>query len=893
MDQRLDELLQRCTVKLKVPDKVGWGSGFFIAPGLILTCAHVVKGMNLGDKVQVSSQEQISFPDTTLVQLIPDYDLALLRFSPSPTVNFPCVYLAPDFEPFDRFYTFGYSDQFPNGASVTSDCEGTAFEQGKELILFKSGQIRPGISGSALLNWATGKVCGIVKFTRDRTTDLGGGAIPTQVILEQFPQIKELQQQFHQQDDRWVKSLKVPTEEIWREACRNWIKVRRSPVTNLFADILGKPLDLDEIHVPLGLLERQRKPIAPKDVSPEAGSQVYRPEQIDLSQEASVNSRIPANQRERQETITPISYDDFFRRVLAQRQSPKSQGKRLAIIGEAGAGKTVQLLKIADWVLNATEDLPIWISLEALGEKSLREYVFDIWLPAATARLKQYSSQWENDLEQRLKNGKIWLLLDGADEMRGANPLGRLTEELKDLLFVGSRVVLSCRVNLWDAAGSAPLEFDTYKMLDFSYGEGPQPDQVKQFIEKWFTAIDHLEWGDSLRMALDELGKERIKNLARNPLRLGLLCFNWQEKQGNLPETKAMLYQQFVESLYLISEQTKGIALTPKQQSILNKALGRLAKQAIDRGFKSILPHNLVCQELVESQPVNLGFDVFDLVLKLGWLNRVGMEAENPLHNVYAFFHPSFQEYFAALAIDDWDFFLPRNHKNQPVPGEQYRVFEPQWREVILLWLGRSDVEKGKKEQLIRSLVKFQDGCKGFYSDRAFLLAAAGIAEFKDCTQADAIVHQLMQWRFFASNLLKRVRATFSIPKGRVRSGWAETAFSNTDSQRVIRELVRLLETPQEEYTYLIAAENLGTFDPGNETAIRALMRLLESTQDQNTRRRAAETLGTLDPGNETVIRALMRLLRHPFRTDEAYQLMMKCAEALPYPAFYQAFHAS
>ena len=41
MVQRLDELLQACTVKIAVPGQ-GWGTGFFVAPGVILTCAHVV-----------------------------------------------------------------------------------------------------------------------------------------------------------------------------------------------------------------------------------------------------------------------------------------------------------------------------------------------------------------------------------------------------------------------------------------------------------------------------------------------------------------------------------------------------------------------------------------------------------------------------------------------------------------------------------------------------------------------------------------------------------------------------------------------------------------------------------------------------------------------------------
>jgi predicted NACHT family NTPase len=38
--------------------------------------------------------------------------------------------------------------------------------------------------------------------------------------------------------------------------------------------------------------------------------------------------------------------------------------------------------------------------------------------------------------------------------------------------------------------------------------------------------------------------------------------------------------------------------------------------------------------------------------IELGWLNEVGVAEENPDEQVYAFFHPSFQEYFAALAIE-------------------------------------------------------------------------------------------------------------------------------------------------------------------------------------------------------------------------------------------------
>jgi tetratricopeptide (TPR) repeat protein len=191
---------------------MGWGTGFFVAPGWILTCAHVVQEAN-GEPVQVGWQKR-ELAAVVARSLPNSYDLALLQVECPSDVKPPCVYLDEEIRSRDPLYLFGYPDEGDcEGEPRTFTCDGITGSETPS-ILFNLGQVRPGMSGSPLLNQRTGKVCGIVKFTRDRSIDLGGGAVPTAVILAQFPELMEQQRSFHQFDRRWLRRMQSLSEAI-------------------------------------------------------------------------------------------------------------------------------------------------------------------------------------------------------------------------------------------------------------------------------------------------------------------------------------------------------------------------------------------------------------------------------------------------------------------------------------------------------------------------------------------------------------------------------------------------------------------------------------------------------------------------------------------------------
>ncbi|MBD1901292.1 HEAT repeat domain-containing protein [Trichocoleus sp. DQ-A3] len=523
------------------------------------------------------------------------------------------------------------------------------------------------------------------------------------------------------------------------------------------------------------------------------------------------------------------------------------KGKTIAIIGEPGAGKSTWLEQIARYLKDSenVSRLPICIHLGSLDGKTLEEYLLQLWLKEALSLQGMViSAQMQTELMQLFNSHQVWLLLDGVDEIRAdtsteANsPLQGIANQLRGWV-AQAQTLLTCRLNVWQANDRVVPNCDVYRTLDFD------DPQVGEFIGEWFARAGKPELGKQLREKLGESGRERIRDLIRNPLRLTLLCQTWAVKQGELPKTKATLYQRFREDFYEWKKNEFPISWEQRQE--LNAALGRLALAAIEN--QSQLRESLAYQVMGESR--------FELARQIGWLNLVYRDGETD-EPVYAFYHLTFQEYFAALAIEDWHFFLTHDNENpQPLPGNVYRIFEPQWKEVILLWLGREDVEKEQKEKFIQALIEFRDGCDDFYGYRAYFLASAGVAEFQDCPWADEIVTLIIKWGFGYFNIDKQEWWTYLEPLVKA----ARASLLHTNCSLVINKLINLLEATENEATRTRVAESLGKIDPGNEVAIAGLAQILETTEDEATRTGVAESLGEIDPGNEVAIAGLLRIL--------------------------------
>ncbi|WP_197047507.1 NACHT domain-containing protein [Planktothrix serta] len=271
------------------------------------------------------------------------------------------------------------------------------------------------------------------------------------------------------------------TLEDWQEICRQNLPQQKQLTTNPFSNANGVTPQLDEIYVPLAIVE-SKPPKLPSRNQPE---------------------------EKEEEKLIPIAEECFFEDVLRQGKSQISQGRKIAIIGEPGSGKTTRLQKIADWILKQDLGLPIWISLADLTQPTIPQHIEEIWL-------KQTGKSLTID-ELTQQKERIWLLLDGLDEMTSRVETRHVSALLGGWVQA-ARVVVTCRVNVWEADKNAFSGFDVFRNLEFN------PEQVTDYICRWFAGMGDAATGESLEAALAQSENSRLKELIQNPLRLRMLC---------------------------------------------------------------------------------------------------------------------------------------------------------------------------------------------------------------------------------------------------------------------------------------------------------------------------------------------------------------------------------
>ncbi|WP_412076760.1 trypsin-like peptidase domain-containing protein [Streptomyces xanthophaeus] len=210
----LEPLVQAATVRVHAPpDGYGtagtgptWGSGFFIAPGWVLTCAHVVgeggaavrlTGREVGITFQsgrYAGNEAATGTVTGRVEcVLPERlderrparralwdlpDLALVRVLAP--VSHACVWLTDRSRPrFDEVAYFGCTEDLgtPEITGRTTRLRGTA-GNGAAIRLGGDDEIDPGMSGGPVVDLARGEVVGVVKARRNT----GGGGLAVSVV---------------------------------------------------------------------------------------------------------------------------------------------------------------------------------------------------------------------------------------------------------------------------------------------------------------------------------------------------------------------------------------------------------------------------------------------------------------------------------------------------------------------------------------------------------------------------------------------------------------------------------------------------------------------------------------------------------------------------------------
>lgn len=215
MPDLLENLLRACTVRVTGGPMPG--AGFFVAPGRVLTCVHVIgDSADLMVRWERDDRPVLEVPVSARTAVLEDRGRpipALDRDYPDIAVlevegigDHPCVGIDPEWPSReDDFLVFGYPQE--GGAVQLTPARlayrGTHGNAPTAYMDLASDTIKPGMSGAAVLNLRSGRVCGVVVASKNPASPDGALAIPWSAIDADLGEVLAANRAFHQRDGRW------------------------------------------------------------------------------------------------------------------------------------------------------------------------------------------------------------------------------------------------------------------------------------------------------------------------------------------------------------------------------------------------------------------------------------------------------------------------------------------------------------------------------------------------------------------------------------------------------------------------------------------------------------------------------------------------------------------
>ena len=436
---------------------------------------------------------------------------------------------------------------------------------------------------------------------------------------------------------------------------------------------------------------------------------------------------------------------------------------RLFILGTPGSGKTtlVQWLLLA---LTSSSDnhvkgalgsvIPFSLILRELRLQGIRSWD-DLWWVFAERTGLTVDQQLTEALQ---KTGQAIFLIDGLDEIAdpatrkglGQAILDGMNRSPRCRFLITSRIVGFSRDEFFNLDRATTLTQAARKVLEerldrlerpggleraeFMRGEEVQGasqrdqlavtylapfriDQIRRLVTNWYTQYEpnaaiHAERIADLMARIEK--NDGLGQLSRIPVLLNMICFI-HGRRARLPDGRAELYQRIAQTYLVSLDQARGLGFQGQEVNVdyqdLSNWLAALAlamqqrRNGVDETIhatraevEAILLQGLAEKGVVATQcGDHCRFILEYIVKRSGFLVPVGRKEGE---EVYAFNHLSFQEYFAAQALNEQISFFTKASEWQAIRAS---LDQPHWLETLVLLFELQPSVK-KTDHLARSL---------------------------------------------------------------------------------------------------------------------------------------------------------------------------------------------